>query len=295
LGGAYLARASGDDALATQYSNQAAALRAAINANLFNTSTGVHDESTSIRGTVAQDANANALLYGVAPTSVVPGILAKLQSTLWGAYGPVPISSNTTGYETLVSPFVSGFELRARLAAGDTGDALQLLNDVWGQMVTPGPDYTGGLWENVNSDGTIPLDTTSLAHGWSTTPTSALTGYVLGARPVDAGYATWIVQPQPGNLSWAEGQVPAPYGSLTVKWGRAQGGVFTMEVNAPSGTSGTIAVPVSGRNTAIAVNGTRAWDHGRVRAGAGVTSAYSDGSYVYLSVSSSGDYRVTAY
>ena len=292
--GAYLAQQTGNTALATQYTNQAAALRTAINANLFNTSTGVYDVSTALRGTAAQDANSDAVLYGVAPAAAVPGILAKLQSTLWGAHGPVPFSSDTTGYKTTVSPFVSGYELRARLAAGDTSDALQLLSDVWGQMVTPGPDYTGALWENVNPDGTIPLNTTSLAHGWSSTPTSALTDYVLGARPVGAGYATWIVQPQPGSLSWAEGQVPTAYGPLTVKWGRANGRAFDMEVSAPSGTSGTIAVPVSGGNTEVTVNGVRVWDHGCFRAGAEVTSAHSDGSYVYLSVSQAGDYRVTA-
>ena len=292
--GAYLAQETGDSTLATQYTNQAAALRTAINTNLYNSSTGVYDVGTSLRGTVAQDANADAVLFGVAPAGDVPGILAKVRSTLWGAHGPVPFSSDTTGYKTLISPFVSGYELRARLAAGDTTGATQLLSDVWGQMVTPGEDYTGGLWENVNSDGTIPLGTTSLAHGWSSTPTSALTGYVLGARPVGAGYSTWIVQPQPGSLSWAEGQVPTPHGPLTVKWGRKQGRGFTMEVSAPSGTSGTIAVPVSGWNTVVTVNGTRVWSHGGFRTGAAITGAYCAGSYVYLTVSRPGDYRVTA-
>ena len=291
--GAYLAQQTGHPGLAAQYTSQAAALRTAINANLFNPSTGVYDISTTIRGTVAQDANADAVLFGVAPASAVPGILAKLKTTLWGAHGPVPFSAGT-GYETLVSPFVSGYELRARLAAGDTTGAMQLLSDVWGQMVTPGPDYTGALWENLNPDGTIPQGSTSLAHGWASTPTSALTSYVLGARPAGAGYATWIVQPQPGSLSWAEGQVPTPHGPLTVKWGRARGGEFDMEVSAPDGTSGTIAVPATGRDTAITVNGIRVWDHGRFFPGGGVTSAHSDGSYVYLSVSHPGDYRVAA-
>ncbi len=161
-------------------------------------------------------------------------------------------------------------------------------------MVTPGPNFTGALWENIKSDGSIEKGSTSLAHGWSSAPTSALTSYVLGARAVSAGYATWIVQPQPGSLSWTIGQVPTPHGPLMVKWGRASSGEFDMDVTAPNGTSGTIAVPVSGANAAITVNGTSVWDHGTFSAGAGVTSAHSDGSYVYLSVSASGDYRVAA-
>ncbi|MCO1574532.1 hypothetical protein M8C13_02020 [Crossiella sp. SN42] len=288
---AYLARETGQAELATQYTNKAAALRTAINTHLFNSRTGVYDLSDTVRGTVAQDANADAIQFGVAPASAVPGILAKLKSTLWGPHGPRPFSG--PGFSPLVSPFVSGFELRARLASGDTTGGMQLLNDVWSQMVRPGPNYTGALWENLNPDGTIPKGSTSLAHGWSSAPTSALTNYVLGIRPVRAGYATWIVQPQPGSLSWSVGQVPTPHGPLAVKWGRASGG-FDMNVTAPGGTSGTIAVPASGPDTTITVNGKTVWHRGTFSAGAGVTGGHSDGSYVHLSVSAAGDYRVAA-
>lgn len=290
---AYLARETGQADLATQYTNRAAALRTAINTNLFNPRTGVYDLSDQKRGTITQDANAAAVAFGVAQAGAVPGILAKLKSALWGPHGPQPFSADT-GYAKLVSPFVSGFELRARLATGDTTGAMQLLNDVWGQMVRPGPNYTGALWENLNPDGTIPKGSTSLAHGWASAPTSELSARVLGARPDRAGYATWIVQPQPGSLSWTVGQVPTPRGPLAVKWGRPSGGGFDMDVTAPNGTSGTIAVPASGPNTTITVNGTTVWDHGRFSAGAGVTSARSDGSYVHLSVSTSGNYRLAA-
>ncbi|MEU4249987.1 alpha-L-rhamnosidase C-terminal domain-containing protein [Amycolatopsis sp. NPDC026612] len=290
---AYLARETGQPDLATQYTNKAAALRTAINTTLFNSRTGVYDLSDKKRGTVAQDANAAAVTFGVAPAGAVPGILTKLKSALWGPHGPQPFSADT-GYSKLVSPFVSGFELRARLTAGDTTGALQLLSDVWGQMVRPGPNHTGALWENLNPDGTIPKGSTSLAHGWASAPTSELTARVLGARPVGAGYATWIVQPQPGSLTWTVGQVPTPHGPLAVKWGRTSGGGFDMDVTAPNGTSGTIAVPADGPNVVITVNGTSVWDRGTFTAGAGVSSARSDGSYVSLSISAPGTYRVAA-
>ena len=45
--GAYLARETGHSDLATQYTNQAAALRTAINTNLFNSHTGVYDLSAA--------------------------------------------------------------------------------------------------------------------------------------------------------------------------------------------------------------------------------------------------------
>ena len=70
---------------------------------------------------------------------------------------------------------------------------------------------------------------------------------MLGAQPATAGYATWTVQPHPGDLSWAEGSVPTPHGNIGVDWaGQSGTGQFSMKVTAPSGTTGTIAVPTYG-------------------------------------------------
>jgi alpha-L-rhamnosidase len=84
-------------------------------------------------------------------------------------------------------------------------------------MIAPGPDDTGTMWENFATDGAPGLGaTSSLAHGWSSTPASALPGYMLGIQPVAPGYATWLVQPRPGDLSWAQGQAPTPHGDVQV-------------------------------------------------------------------------------
>ena len=37
---------------------------------------------------------------------------------------------------------------------------------------------------------------------------------VIGVWPVEAGYQTWLVEPQPGDLNWAEGTVPTPTARL---------------------------------------------------------------------------------
>ena len=61
----------------------------------------------------------------------------------------------------------------------------------------------------------------------------------LGVSPTSPGYQTWLVQPHPGTLSWAEGQAPTPHGPVTVDWGhQAAGGEFALRVSAPPGTSG---------------------------------------------------------
>ena len=298
LDGATLATAAGQPSAAASYTQQAAALRTAINTHLFNSSTGLYEISDTQTTGVAQDANALAVLYGVAPASADASILAGLKSSLWtSSYGPLPFSG--TGNQAVISPYISGYELDARLATNDTADAEALLNTEWGHMIAPGPDDAGTMWENVAaSDGSPGLgSTTSLAHGWSTTPTSALSAYVLGIQPVNAGYATWSVQPHPGDVSWVEGQAPTPHGAIGVQWA-GESGVqqFALNVTAPSGTSGTIAVPTYGdSDPVVAVNGTVVWRNGAFTAAPGVGGAYQDANYVYLTgVQGGGTYLVAA-
>jgi alpha-L-rhamnosidase len=95
---------------------------------------------------------------------------------------------------------------------------------------------------------------TSLAHAWSTGPTSALTSYVLGVTPASPGYATWQVAPQPGGLGWAEGAVPTPHGDITVKWASSPAG-FAIAIQAPRGTTGTVVLPKGASRYSVTVNG----------------------------------------
>jgi alpha-L-rhamnosidase len=285
-----LAHAAGQGALATQYRHQAAALRTAINQNLWDPALGAYDASTSSRGFVSQDANALPVLYGIAPGNDVPTILATMKSALSTPYGDERVSTPVPGgYNEDISPFMGSAELWAQLQSGDTSDAMTLLNSEWGYMASTDPASTD--WERMQPDGTVNGGGTSWAHGWSTVSTTALSQYVLGVGPVDPGYQTWLVQPHPGPLSWAEGQAPTPRGAITVDWGRApRSGEFAMHVSAPTATSGDIAVPTFGHPITLQVNGRPVWDghHGLAY------QAHSDGDYVYLDNLAGGSYNILA-
>jgi alpha-L-rhamnosidase len=297
LDGATLASAAGDSTDAATYTSDAASLKNAINAHLYNSGTGLYYLSNEDTSTVAQDANSLAVLYGVAPASDDATILAGLKSDLWTTpYGPEPFSGSS--YADTVSPYVSGYELDASLAANDTADAESLLETVWGHMIASGPADTGTMWENVSGSTGLPGlgSDTSLAHGWSTTPVSALSGYVLGVQPATAGYATWTVQPHPGDLTWAEGDVPTPHGTLGVDWSGESGvGQFSMQVTAPQGTTGTIAVPTYGATNPIVEDaGQIVWSGGTFTAASGITGAHADSTYVYLTGVQPGQYLISA-
>jgi hypothetical protein len=116
------------------------------------------------------------------------------------------------------------------------------------------PFYSGGTWERMTPDAVPDSAATSLAHGWASAPTSALSKYVLGVRPIEPGYQTWLVEPQPGDLGWAAGTVPTPYGPIAVSWQLGSRGL-RLEVWVPAGTRGTVGVPVSGSNPVLMDNG----------------------------------------
>jgi alpha-L-rhamnosidase len=153
-------------------------------------------------------------------------------------------------------------------------------------------DSQGTIWEYTHADGTLE-GRISMAHGWSTGPTSALSEYVLGIMPTAPGYQSWLVEPHPGTLSWAQGRAPTPYGPLVVKWGQ-QANKFVMQVQVPRGTSGTIAIPTSGHQVSILVNNQPVWNNGAFHSSTGIASASTDGQYVTLKGVAAGNYLIVS-
>jgi len=255
-----LATALGDSSADT-YATMADTVTTAINDKLRNATSGVYEISNTRTGYVAQDANAKAILFGVAPSADATALLATLKSYLDTAYGPLAFdASYFSTYNSgakVISPFVSNWEMLARLEKGDTEGALSLISKLWGPMVSEGDYYSGATWESLDGSTGKPVDDNiSLGHAWSSGPTAALSKYVLGVRPASAGFKTWLIQPQMGTLSWASGRVPTPYGGLTFKWAKNHDSVpFMAEVVVPSQTSGTVALPVVSGATVVRVNG----------------------------------------
>ena len=299
---AYLARElverrPGDPAAATwqadadTWSAQAAALKERINATLFDSARGVYkladrDNQNHPGNAVPQDANSEVILFDIAPESAHDGILDWLRANLWGAFGSQPFSPDAN-YSTVISPFISGKEVDARFMAGDADGALDLIHLMWDQMVKPdGPYFTGTVWEKLNQDGTDVDANASLAHGWGSGPTSSLSGFLLGARPVTAGYETWIIEPQPGDVEWAQGRIPTPSGAIVSRWRRGDGNrSFTLTMGAPDGTSGSVVVPLLGRSRTIAMDGRVVWQDGAPAAG--VIAAERDGAVEFSGITGS--------
>ncbi|OLP57902.1 hypothetical protein BJF93_13760 [Xaviernesmea oryzae] len=282
LSAAAMADALGEAADADDYRSQADKLGQAINRYMYNPQKGYYKISDTV-DIIAQDANAAALFAGLAPAEEVPRVLASMKSLLWTTkYGPLPFGDRW--WKPIVSTFISGYEAQARFAHDDTENAETLIRNVYGWMVNPdNPDMTSTLWENVAVDGKPGLGSyTSLAHGWATGAVSALSGYVLGVRPLSPGFKTWLVQPHIGKLDRAEGRVPTPAGPIDVQWNQGDG-QLSLTVEAPQGTKGRIGIPmIAGADATVLMDGRIIWQDGHA-AERGAYRAVSDGNFLYVS------------
>ena len=223
-------------------------IAAAVRGRLYDPTVGLFVGGTSYHD-YPQDANVEAVLSGIAGESA-EGVLDELAARLSSRYGPLTVEVEDPYAERFISPFISGWQLIALLQHHRGAEARRMMEVLWGHMVRAGP---GTMWEAMAVDGDplrlnhgrLGAGRTSLAHGWSTAPTYALSAYVLGMRPTSPGWRTWTVEPQPIGLRFARGSVGTPSGSLGVGWRRVRGGL-RVTVDAPGGTRGRIALPGCG-------------------------------------------------
>jgi hypothetical protein len=271
---ASMATALGDATDATTYSTQAAELNEAINTQLWDPSLGSYDTSMS-QHDVAEDANALAIQYGVADAGQAAQIVETMSKTLGTPFG---------------SLFLYGLVVDADYLADRPDLAMDLILGEWGHMANTANGSTA--WENIDApDGTLGstniVGSTSAAHGWSTGATVALSEHVLGIQPETAGYQTWEVKPYPEGseqLTWAQGTVPTSHGDIASRW-QLGDNAFRLTVDAPTGTSGDVAVPTLGQTRVIYMDGVEVWDGSSALNGA--NASLQDGYVTFAGITSS--------
>ncbi|MBA3822876.1 MAG: alpha-L-rhamnosidase [Ktedonobacterales bacterium] len=279
--GATLATTEGDSTLAGTYTTQAANLKAAINSNLWDGTTGAyrdHPGSTLY----PQDGNALAVWFGAADsTTKATAIAAHLRGN-WNGYG-----AQTPEWNNNISPFPGSMELQAHFAANDDVGGIDLMKLEWGYMLNASTGTNSTFWEGYNNNGTFAYSGNymSAAHGWSTGPTSALSMYVLGIAPDTAAGAAYHVIPHPANLTHVEGDLTVAAGkSVSVSYDHGTLGDFTLHVDASTngGSAGVIGIPKFGQPRVVQINGATVWDGANFLGASGISSADQDANYVYF-------------
>ncbi len=175
-GGATLATVEGDSALAASWNSKAAAIRSAANSRLWDASKGMYKDNPS-SGLYPQDGNSLAVWYGLSDSTAKSKSIITGLGGNWGIYGPTTPNGAATSRR---SP--AAWELNARFTANDDFTALDQIRRTWGHMLDSDIGTKSTFWEGIQSDGGLAYGGSfmSLAHGWSTAPTSTLTFDVLG-------------------------------------------------------------------------------------------------------------------
>lgn len=154
-----------------------------------------------------------------------------------------------------ISTFYGYYVLQARAKAGDMTGCLDLIRNYWGGMLDMGATT---FWEDFNISWTknsIKINELSqngkqdihgdfggycykgfrhsLCHGWASGPTPFLSEYVLGIKVIAPACKTVKIEPQLGDLAWAEGTFPTPYGLIEVRHEKQPDGNVKTTVKSP--------------------------------------------------------------
>ncbi len=106
----------------------------------------------------------------------------------------------------------------ALLMHRQTAAALQLIEKHWGAMLERGGDAFWEMFVPSTPPGAFPPKGISLCHGWACGPAYLFPAYLLGIRPLEPGFRTFAVDPQPADLEALSGSVPTPQGPITLRY-----------------------------------------------------------------------------
>ncbi|TKA78032.1 hypothetical protein B0A55_02112, partial [Friedmanniomyces simplex] len=232
-----LAYAVGDTSQNARWQSYYDNITSAANALLWDESAGLYtdNQTTTLH---PQDGNSWAIISGVANSTRAATISSALHAR-WGPYGAPAPEAGTT-----VSPFISGFELQAHYIAGQPDYANALMEYMWGDFMLDDPRMTNSTFnEGYDVSGALHYPAyaddarISHAHGWSTGPLLALTNYAAGLHVLNS--STWLVQPQPGNLTSVEAGFTTAIGTFSATYSSGNGST-AYSFQTPPGTTGTV-------------------------------------------------------
>ena len=144
------------------------------------------------------------------------------------------------------TPYMRFYELESLCSLGMQETVTKEIKSYWGGMLNLGAT---SFWElyNPSEKGVAHYAMygrrygKSLCHAWGASPTYLLGKYYLGVTPTQPGFAAYEVKPNLGGLEWIEGDVPAPFGRIHVKFDKKSVSVLS------DGGKGVLVLPTGQR------------------------------------------------
>ena len=128
----------------------------------------------------------------------------------------------------MAEPYYQRFVMEAMALNGMPDHAMGLVRSLWREMVESGSPT---VWEQSTREKEM-----SYCHAFSCVPLYFMSAFVLGARPLTPGYATFALEPRPLGLTEASGVVPTSHGPIEIAW-TASGNTVDLNVTVPKNTT----------------------------------------------------------
>lgn len=140
------------------------------------------------------------------------------------------------------SVYGAQYLMEALYNGGRGNEALDLLvsKDIrsWYNMIRVGSTITLEAWDDSfkpNQDWN---------HAWGGVPGNIIPRYLLGVRPLEAGFSKVLIRPMPGRLEHVKSKIPTVRGPIEVKIRNEGGKAFELTVSIPANMIARIEVPL---------------------------------------------------
>nr|WKN38359.1 family 78 glycoside hydrolase catalytic domain [Tunicatimonas sp. TK19036] len=168
-------------------------------------------------------ANMFPLAFGLVPTEQQPSVVAfvKTRGMACSVYGAQYLleglyEANEAEYALQLLTSTEERSWHSMLAAGST-----MTMEAWGDRFKPNQDWN---------------------HAWGAAPANIIPRYLVGVRPLTAGFFKVLIQPQPGLLIEFEAKVPSIRGPFMVHYQREDTS-YKLQLQVPGNVEALVRLP----------------------------------------------------
>jgi hypothetical protein len=228
-----IAQLTGHDADAADFTARADQVYVSYNNVFWNAGTQRYIDGEGINHSAAH-ANFFPLAFGLVPDANKPAVINFLHTR---AMAPSVYGAQYL-FESLFQNNDSDYALSLLSTNGQRG---------WLNMLNIGSTLTTEAWDfafKSNMDWN---------HAWGSAPANLIPRYVLGLRPLEAGFGQVLIQPQLGQtLSYISGTVPTIRGPVSILVSNAPN-TYQMLLNIPGNVDATVMLPTQGAANPVAL------------------------------------------
>ena len=232
---AQMARILGKSADEKLYAQEAARVAGQINKLLLSQQAGCYLDGLESEH-ASLHANMFPLAFGIVPNKCRDSVLDFIHSRGMAC-----------------SVYGAQFLLEALYEAEDADYALSLMNAThersWYNMIRVGSTIAMEAWDTRFKNN---LDWN---HAWGAVPANIIPRKLMGVEPLEPGFRTFRIKPQPGSLHNAEAVVPTIRGNVKVAFQNEPGKSFILDVEIPANSEAQIYLPLLSRKGKLSVDG----------------------------------------